>query len=123
MSGPFKRRASLKKPVSLGLVKSAATRRRSSVTALAPIPQVQQEVPWDLLERCLLPVVFCQGAAVVLSYALSILRIWQVSAFSLFIWFTIVMLGVVLFYHNLKVIFFSFFNNENGNIIYKFDQN
>jgi len=103
MSGPFKRRASLKKPASLGLVKSAAARRRSSVTALAPIPQVQQEVPWDLLERCLLPVIFCQAAAVIVSTTLSALRIWNVTAFTLFIWFTIVMLGVVLFYHNLKV--------------------
>lgn len=103
MSGPFKRRASLKKPVALGLVKSAATRRRSSVTALAPIPQVQQDVPWDLLERCFVPVLFCHAAAVVISYTLSVLRIWQVTAFTLFIWFTIVMLGVVLFYHNLKI--------------------
>lgn len=104
MSGPFKRRASLKKPVALGLVKSAATRRRSSVTALAPIPQVQQDVPWDLLERCLLPLVFCHAAAAITSTTLGALRIWQVTTFTLFIWFTIVMLGVVLFYHNLKVI-------------------
>lgn len=101
MSGPFKRRPSLKKQPSLGLVKSASLRRQSS-SGLKPIP-VQQEVPWDMLDRCLLPVIFCHAAAVIISTALNVLHISQVSAFTLFIFFTISTIGAVLFYHNLKV--------------------
>lgn len=102
MSGPFKRRPSLKKQPSLGLVKSSSLRRQSS-SGLKPIP-VQQEVPWDMLDRCLLPVIFCHAAAVIISTVLNVLHISQVSAFTLFIFFTISTIGAVLFYHNLKVI-------------------
>ncbi|XP_018322269.1 D-beta-hydroxybutyrate dehydrogenase, mitochondrial [Agrilus planipennis] len=102
MSGPFKRRPSLKKPPSIGLVKSPS-RRRSSAALLQPIPQSQQEVPWDLLDRVLPLLFFCHGTALILSNILNLLRISQVTTFTLFIWFTIVTLGAVLFYHNLKV--------------------
>lgn len=109
MSGPFKRRPSLKSlpPISLppGAIRKGSIRRQSSVglglkstTTAAP-----QEVPWDMLDRLLLPVVFCHAAAVILSNALNVLHISEVTTFTLFIWFTIVTIGAVLFYHNLKV--------------------
>ncbi|GLV31812.1 uncharacterized protein CBL_07572 [Carabus blaptoides fortunei] len=84
MSGPFKRRPSLRRPSMPG----GLSGRRPSAGLLghrrpsgAPPPAQGQEVPWDMVDRCLLPV----------------------SALTLFIWFTITTVGAVLFYHNLKV--------------------
>jgi hypothetical protein len=62
-----------------------------------------EELPWDLFDRCLLPVVFSHAAAVILSTVLNSLYISQVSTFTLFLWFVVSSLGAVLFYHNLKV--------------------
>lgn len=62
-----------------------------------------EELPWDLFDRCLLPVVFSHAAAVILSTILNTLYISQVSTFTLFLWFVISSLGAVFFYHNLKV--------------------
>lgn len=103
MSGPFKRRPSLKTIPNVGIIHpSAALRRKSSVT-LAPVPASQQEVPWDVLDRCFMPIVFCHAAAIVLSTLLNVLNISQVSTLTLFIWFSITTIAAVLFYHNLKV--------------------
>lgn len=106
MSGPFKRRPSLKSlpPMSLppGAVRKGSI-RRSSGAGLKPPTAAQQEVPWDVMDRCLLPIIFCHAAAVIISNALNVLHISEVTTFTLFICFTIVMLGAVLFYHNLKV--------------------
>lgn len=84
--------------------------RRASSTLLgrrpssaAGLPASQQEVPWDMLDRCLLPVIFCHAAAVILSTFFNVLHISQVTTLTLFIWFTITTVGAVLFYHNLKV--------------------
>ncbi|CAH1969483.1 unnamed protein product [Acanthoscelides obtectus] len=106
MSGPFKRRPSLKTLPSVGLpsdagIRRASIRRQSSV-GLKTVPAAQQEVPWDMLDRCTLPVLFCHASAIILSTTLNVLRISDVSTFTLFIWFTIVTIGAVLFYHNLK---------------------
>ncbi|VEN60134.1 unnamed protein product, partial [Callosobruchus maculatus] len=107
MSGPFKRRPSLKTLPSMGMPSEAGLRRasirRQSSVGLKTVPAAQQEVPWDMLDRCTLPVLFCHASAVILSNALNVLRISDVSTFTLFIWFTIVTIGAVLFYHNLKV--------------------
>ncbi|KAJ8951484.1 hypothetical protein NQ318_000179, partial [Aromia moschata] len=106
MSGPFKRRPSLKTlpPISLppGASRKGSIRRQSSAGLLSKPAVSQQEVPWDILDRCLLPVIFCHAAAVILSNALNVLHISEVTTFTLFIWFTIVTIGAVLFYHNLK---------------------
>lgn len=109
MSGPFKRRPSLKSlpaiSISPDAIRKASIRRASAVGFKPPQPQssIHQEVPWDILDRCLLPVVFCHASAVLVSNALSVLQIWEVTTFTLFIWFTIVTIGLVMFYHNLKV--------------------
>lgn len=108
MSGPFKRRASLKSLPAISIPTDAIRRasvRRASGVALkqSPTSNINQEVPWDILDRCLMPVVFCHAAAVLASNALSALQIWEVTTFTLFIWFTIVTIGLVMFYHNLKV--------------------
>jgi hypothetical protein len=62
-----------------------------------------EELPWDLFDRCFLPVIFSHAAAVILSTILNTLYISQVSTFSLFLWFVVSSLGAVFFYHNLKV--------------------
>lgn len=98
MSGPFKRRPSLRRPsMTVGGL------RRGSATGMTSGAPAAKEVPWDLLDRCLLPVVFCHASAVIISTFLNVTTISQVSAFSLFIWFTITTIAAVLFYHNLKV--------------------
>jgi hypothetical protein len=104
MSGPFKRRPSLKALPNVGLVKAANIQRRQSAVGLKPISVSQQEVPWDVLDRCLLPVIFCHAGAIILSTVLNALHISQVSTLTLFIFFAITTIAAVLFYHNLKVI-------------------
>nr|CAD7404909.1 unnamed protein product [Timema cristinae] len=63
----------------------------------------QEEVPWDLFDRCLLPVLFCHAAAVILATLLNLLYISSVSIFTVFLWLLVIVLGGVFFYHNLKV--------------------
>lgn len=67
-----------------------------------------EELPWDLFDRCLLPVIFSHAAAVILSTILNTLYISQISTFTLFLWFVISSLGAVFFYHNLKVNIFKY---------------
>lgn len=107
MSGPFKRRPSIKvlPPLSGTVAGQKGSIRRQSSIGLKTAQQTkqEQEVPWDLLDRCLLPILFCHAAAVILSTILNNLYISQVSTLTLFIWFTITTVAAVLFYHNLKV--------------------
>ncbi|XP_056647611.1 D-beta-hydroxybutyrate dehydrogenase, mitochondrial [Diorhabda carinulata] len=108
MSGPFKRRSSIKTLPAMSLPVDSMRRASIRRTSIALGQQSgktagQQEVPWDILDRCLLPVIFCHATAVLVSNALNVLKIWEVTTFTLFIWFTIVTIGAVLFYHNLKV--------------------
>ncbi|KAF7287974.1 D-beta-hydroxybutyrate dehydrogenase, mitochondrial [Rhynchophorus ferrugineus] len=105
MSGPFKRRPSLKTLPAVGPIRRTSIRRQSSVGLPGKVPSATtaQEVPWDVLDRCLLPVVFCHGAAFTLSTVLNALQVSQVTTFTLFTFFTIVVLGLVFFYHNLKI--------------------
>lgn len=63
----------------------------------------QEELPWDLFDRCFLPVIFSHASAVILSTVFNTLYISQVSSFTLFLLFVIVSLAGVIFYHNLKV--------------------
>lgn len=101
MSGPFKRRPSLKSLPNVGLRKDSL--RRPSATGLKPVSISQQEVPWDVVDRCLLPVLFCHAAAIVISAVVNALHISQVSTLTLFIFFAITTIAAVLFFHNLKV--------------------
>jgi len=82
------------------IAKRRISLRRGSLIASQGQPQ---EVPWDLFDRLLLPIICCQATAIILSNALSLLRISTVSSFALFIWFAISTVGAVLFYHQLKV--------------------
>ncbi|KAL0275592.1 UNVERIFIED_CONTAM: hypothetical protein PYX00_003401 [Menopon gallinae] len=66
-------------------------------------PEQQEELPWDLFDRCLLPVIFSHAAAVILSTILNVLYISQVSSFTLFLLFLIFSVAGVVFYHTLKV--------------------
>ncbi|KAI4457836.1 short-chain dehydrogenase/reductase family 9c [Holotrichia oblita] len=103
MSGPFKRRPSLKTLPPGPTIKSASLRRRSSLgTSQLPSPS-QQEVPWDVVDRCLLPLIYCQAAAFIFSTVLNALNISQVSALTLFILLSIITIALILFYHNLKI--------------------
>ncbi|KAK7863997.1 hypothetical protein R5R35_000104 [Gryllus longicercus] len=63
----------------------------------------EQELPWDLFDRCLLPVLFSHAAAVIVATLLHTFNISHISTVSLFLLFVSVSLAVVLFYHNLKV--------------------
>ena len=63
-----------------------------------PSPSNQEaEVAWDLLDRCLLPVLFAHAASVILSY------ITPISSIGLFLLLGSATLAAVLAYHNLKV--------------------
>lgn len=104
MSGPFKRRSSLKAlpPIAFSDIRRSSTRRHSSIALPGRVNQ-PQEIPWDVLDRCILPVICCHGAAFTLSNVLNALQISQVTTFTLFTFITIFVLGLVFFYHNLKV--------------------
>lgn len=90
--GDVSRRASLK---------NRRSSRRGSIMLRSP--NQTKEVPWDIIDRCLTPLLFCHALAILLSTILNVLRISQVSAFTLFLWFALSTIGAVWFYHNLKV--------------------
>lgn len=73
------------------------------MSAKTPAPKKPEEIPWDLFDRCILPVIFSHAAAIIISTILNLLYISQVSSFSLFILFLIISVGSTIFYHNLKV--------------------
>lgn len=74
--------------------------RRGSISAL---PQRTHEIPWDILERLLMPFLFCQAAAIIISTFLHAFEISTASTFAIFTWFAISTVGAVLFYHFVKV--------------------
>ncbi|KAL5288214.1 BDH1 family protein [Megaselia abdita] len=74
--------------------------RRGSISAL---PQKNQEIPWDILERLLMPFLFCHAAAIVISTFLHTFGISNASTFAIFMWFSVSTIGAVLFYHFVKV--------------------
>lgn len=78
--------------------------RRGSLRRGSVLPQNQRaDLPWDILDRLLLPILCCHGAAIIISGLLNVLRISQVSTFALFAWFALSTGGAILFYHHLKV--------------------
>uniref|UniRef100_A0A4Y0BPA9 Uncharacterized protein n=1 Tax=Anopheles funestus TaxID=62324 RepID=A0A4Y0BPA9_ANOFN len=60
-------------------------------------------VPWDVIDRLVVPIICCHAAAILISGALNLLRISQVSALVLFILFTILTVSGVFFYHSLTI--------------------
>lgn len=90
------------------LSKRRASRRPSSFQhqqqqANASAAPAAKEVPWDLFDRLFVPLLGCHAAATVLSFVLNVLRISQVSSFGLFVLFTLLVGGSILFYHQLRV--------------------
>ncbi|CAG9132733.1 unnamed protein product [Plutella xylostella] len=96
VAGDVTRRASLTAP---SMHRKPSVRRGSIIKGQAQ----SQEVPWDIIDRCALPLVLCHATAVVLSTVLNILHLSQVSVFTLFLWFSISVIGSLWFYHNLQV--------------------
>lgn len=90
------------KQPSLSMRRASLKRRPSSTPANAGLP-AQKEIPWDLFDRLLLPLLGCHGAAILISGLLHLLRISQVSTVALFVWFAASTVGAILFYHYLKV--------------------
>jgi NAD(P)-dependent dehydrogenase (short-subunit alcohol dehydrogenase family) len=72
--------------------------RRGSV-----VQPISKEVPWDIFDRLLLPLLFCHSAAIIISGLLHLLQISHITSFSLFIVFSLGTAALVLFYHNLQV--------------------
>lgn len=84
------------------------TRRASRVGSLrrgsiSQLPQKTHEIPWDILERLLMPFLFCHAAAIIISTFLHAFDISHVSTFAIFVWFALSTVGAVLFYHFVKV--------------------
>ncbi|KAJ1532041.1 hypothetical protein ONE63_000675 [Megalurothrips usitatus] len=80
-------------------------RRESKAPAAAAGSKLDrpEELPWDVVDRCLLPVLSAHALAVILAFVLNTLRISQVSSWTLFFWFTAITLATLWFYHNLQV--------------------
>lgn len=78
--------------------------RRGSLRRGSLIPTTtSQDIPWDILDRLLIPILCCHAAAIILSGILNLLRISDVSTLALFAWFALSTGGSILFYHHLKV--------------------
>ncbi|CAG9562544.1 unnamed protein product [Danaus chrysippus] len=97
-AGDVTRRASITAP---SMHRRPSARRGSLIKSSQP--SSSQEVPWDIIDRCALPVVLCHALAVVLSALLNALHLSQISVFTLFLWFAISVTGSLWFYHNLQV--------------------
>lgn len=78
--------------------------RRGSLRRTSLVPSsTSLDLPWDILDRLLLPLIFCHAAAIILSRILNTLRISDVSCLALFAWFSLSTCGAILFYHHLQV--------------------
>ncbi|XP_075975135.1 D-beta-hydroxybutyrate dehydrogenase, mitochondrial [Anticarsia gemmatalis] len=96
-AGDVTRRASITAP---SMHRRPSARRGSLIKGSQ---SASQEVPWDIIDRCALPIVLCHALAVVLSTVLNALHLSSVSVFTLFLWFSISVTGSLWFYHNLQV--------------------
>lgn len=85
--------------------------RRGSLRRGSLVPASTQDIPWDILDRLLIPILCCHAAAIILSGLLNILSISEVSTLALFTWFSLSVGGAILFYHHLKVRKFNTFIN------------
>lgn len=83
--------------------------RRSSLRRTSLVPaSTSLDLPWDILDRLLIPMLCCHAAAIILSGLLNILGISDVSTLALFAWFSLSTGGAILFYHHLKVCYCLF---------------
>ncbi|CAH1402903.1 unnamed protein product [Nezara viridula] len=65
--------------------------------------QKEEEIPWDLVDRCLLPLVFSHAFSVILSTILGFLGLARLTLVSVFLPSIALTLALTLFYHTLKV--------------------
>lgn len=80
--------------------------RRGSLRRTSLVPASNgQDLPWDILDRLLIPIICCHATAIILSGILNVLHISDVSTLALFAWFALSTGGAILFYHHLKVSF------------------
>lgn len=96
-AGDVTRRASITAP---SMHRRPSARRGSLIKGSQ---STSQEVPWDIIDRCALPIVLCHALAVVLSTVLNAMHLSSISVFTLFLWFSISVTGSLWFYHNLQV--------------------
>ncbi|XP_053671468.1 D-beta-hydroxybutyrate dehydrogenase, mitochondrial [Anopheles nili] len=82
---------------------STSSKRPSLCLGKAGKAKRPRQLPWDLIDRLLVPIICCHAAAILVSGVLNLLRISQVSAFVLFILFTILTVSGVLVYHSLQI--------------------
>jgi len=81
-------------------------KRRESLKAQAT--RKTDELQWDFIDRCFLPVIFSHALAVAVAFILQTLRISQVSSFQLFLLFVLLSVGFTICYHNLQVSYLNF---------------
>lgn len=85
--------------------------RRGSVRRASLVPaSTSLDLPWDILDRLLIPILCCHAAAIILSGVLNLLNISDVSTLTLLAWFALSTGGAILFYHHLKVCYFIFYS-------------
>lgn len=88
--------------------------RRGSVRRASLVPSsTSLDLPWDILDRLLIPILCCHAAAIILSSFLNLLHISDVSTLTLFAWFALSTGGAILFYHHLKVCYFVVYFRAN----------
>lgn len=92
----------MRRPSLLSLRRGSMRRNSLRRTSLVP-SSTSLDLPWDILDRLLLPLIFCHAAAIILSSILNTLRISDVSCLALFAWFALSTGGAILFYHHLQV--------------------
>ncbi|XP_055534981.1 D-beta-hydroxybutyrate dehydrogenase, mitochondrial [Wyeomyia smithii] len=80
-----------------------AVRRRMSRHGSVLIETAPRQIPWDLIDRLLMPIIACHAAAIIISSLLSFLGICQLSAFALFFFFSILTVSAAIGFHSLKV--------------------
>lgn len=83
--------------------KAPPVRRRMSRHGSVLIETTPRQIPWDLIDRLLVPIIGCHAAAIVCSAVFNFLGISQVSAFVLFLFFAILTVGAAIGFHSLKV--------------------
>ncbi|EAT33535.1 AAEL014191-PA [Aedes aegypti] len=82
--------------------KAPAVKRRMSRHGSVLIETTPRQIPWDLVDRLLVPIIGCHAAAIVCSGVFNFLGISQVSAFVLFLFFAILTVGAAIGFHSLK---------------------
>ncbi|XP_071440381.1 D-beta-hydroxybutyrate dehydrogenase, mitochondrial-like [Hetaerina americana] len=78
--------------------------RRASLVPGSPVGPAPPPpgFPWELAERCILPVIFAHAAAAILSVLISLFGL-PFTTLRMFLWIAPAVLAALFFFHNLKV--------------------